>query len=237
MDLALFGITVDLGYVILGVLAYAVGLASVMGYNKLRVATTEKKGSSSRYSADEAVVEAVVMEYTRRLKDYDRVMAEMRAKIDITEARIGAFSQPHTAYVTAQPQQVQAHAPAVSEPVPVTQQHHHSYHQPAAAVVTAGAEGMEKFEGQNGTVDYILKLLAERPRASREVQHAIGRTREHTARLMKKLHDSGLVTREVGSKPFRYAITEAGRQRLGEKAAVVVSHHQQQEGGIRRAAA
>ena len=80
MDIALLGVTVDLNYVILGMLAYAVGLVSVMAYGRLRTVRRD-------YRADDAVVEAVVQEYTRRLRDYDRVIAEMRAKVDIAEAR------------------------------------------------------------------------------------------------------------------------------------------------------
>ena len=193
----MLGVTVDLNYVILGMLAYAVGLVSVMAYGRLRTVRRD-------YRADDAVVEAVVQEYTRRLRDYDRVIAEMRAKVDIAEARINSFSQPHYVQVPVAMSQPQPHAPAVSEPVAVTQR---------APVIE------ERFEGQNGTTDYILKLLAERARTSREVQYAVGRTREHTARLMKKLHDSGLVSRDLNSKPFRYAITEAGRTRLREKPA------------------
>jgi DNA-binding MarR family transcriptional regulator len=91
---------------------------------------------------------------------------------------------------------------------------------PVAVTQHATTAEVEKPAGaQNGTNDYILKLLAERPRTSREVQHAIGRTREHTARLMKKLHDSGLVDRDANSKPFRYKITDSGRERLKEKEA------------------
>jgi hypothetical protein len=208
MDLALLGVTVDLNFVILGVLAYAVGLVSMMAYGKLRMVVSSGR-DHHRYRADDAVVEAVVQEYTRRLRDYDRVIAEMRAKVDIAEARINSFSQqqqPHYVQVpVAMSQPPQPHAPAVSEPVAVTQR-------PPSVIE-------EKFEGQNGTTDYILKLLAERARTSREVQHAVGRTREHTARLMKKLHDSGLVSRDLNSKPFRYTISEAGRARLREKPA------------------
>jgi hypothetical protein len=212
MDLALLGVTVDLNFVILGVLAYAVGLVSVMAYGKLRTVSRR-----DHYRADDAVVEAVVQEYTRRLRDYDRVIAEMRAKVDIAEARINSFSQqPHYVQVpvAAMSQPPQPHAPAVSEPVTVTQR--------APSVIE------EKFEGQNGTTDYILKLLAERARTSREVQHAVGRTREHTARLMKKLHDSGLVSRDLNSKPFRYTITEAGRARLREKPAQLAQNEMEQ---------
>ncbi|MEO9363160.1 MAG: hypothetical protein ABI348_04590 [Nitrososphaera sp.] len=203
LDLPL-NITVDLGVVILGVLFYAGGLVTVMALRRFRESV---KRDNNDYHADDAVVEAVVLEYTRRLRDYDRVIAEMRAKLDIVEVKTQALVQPPQVIVQ-QPapmsQQQAPHAQPVSEPVTVTQ------HPPA--VTTAEVES-----GQNGTIDYILKLLADRPRTSREVQHAIGRTREHTARLMKKLHESGLVSRDVNSKPFRYNITEAGRTRLAKE--------------------
>jgi DNA-binding transcriptional ArsR family regulator len=202
MALDLSFISIDV--VILAVLAYVVGLVSVMAYHRL--------SSSRRYRPEDSVAEAIVMEYTRRLKDYDRAIAEVRARLDVMEIRAQGL-QSHViapANVASQTSQVGSYTRPVSEPVTITQP------QP----VTANAE--ERFEGQNGTTDYILKLLAERSRTSREVQQAIGRTREHTARLMKKLTDAGLVDRQVNSKPFRYTITEAGRARLKGKAAVEV---------------
>ena len=171
------------------VISFLVSLASVMVYTRAKSAFADR-----RYKADEAVVEAVVLEYTRRLRDYDRVLAGLRADVDIIDVR----SLPQV--VSQQSQQPQPHVSPVSEPVAITQQ------------VVVEKEG-------NGTTDYILKLLSERPRSSREVQHAVGRTREHTARLMKKLHDSGLVSRDVNTKPFRYNITDGGRERLKEKLA------------------
>ncbi|AIC16311.1 helix-turn-helix domain-containing protein [Nitrososphaera viennensis] len=210
LDLPL-DITVDLGIVILGVLFYAGGLVTVMALRRFRE-SVKRDNNNNNYHADDAVVEAVVLEYTRRLRDYDRVIAEMRTKLDIVEVKTTqAFVQPHLivqqpAPMSQQQQQQQApHAQYVSEPVTVTQ-----HPQAVTASASAEAEGSQN----NGTIDYILKLLADRPRTSREVQHAIGRTREHTARLMKKLHESGLVSRDVNSKPFRYNITEAGRTRL-----------------------
>ena len=174
------------------VLAFLAGMAGIMAFTKFR-----NTGTKRGYQADEAVVEAVVLEYTRRLRDYDKVIAELRARLDIME--VG--SQP---YVASQSRQPQPHVAPVSEPAPVTQH----------------ATVIEERQENNGTTDYILKLLAERPRTSREVQHAVGRTREHTARLMKKLHDSGLVSRDVNSKPFKYAITGSGHERLKEKTEV-----------------
>ena len=187
VDLSFFGS--DL--VISGVLAFLSGMAGVMVYIKVKGMLEDR-----RYRADEAVVEAVVLEYTRRLRDYDRVIADLRTKVDIMEVR----SQPPQSVISQQSHQPQPHVAPVSEPVAVTQH------------TTVENEN-------NGTTDYILKLLGEKPRTSREVQIAVGRTREHTARLMKKLHDSGLVNRDVNAKPFRYNITDAGRERLKEKAA------------------
>ena len=182
--------------VISGVVAFLVGMASMTIYTKLKTVFEE-----GRYRTNEAIIEAVVLEYTRRLRDYDKVIAELRARVDIIESRV----KPHEV-ISQDSTQQQSHVTLMSEPVTVTQH---------AAI--------EK--EVNSTTDYIFKLLAERPRSSREVQLAIGRTREHTARLMKKLHDLGLVSRYVDTKPFRYNITDAGREMLkkrAEAASVVV---------------
>lgn len=180
--------------VISGAVAFLAGMSCVMVYSKAKNVLMGR-----RYKADETIVEAVILEYTRRLRDYDKVIAEIRTKVDIMEVKA---EPPQT--VTSQFQSVshqpQPHVAPASEPVTVTQH------------ATVEKES-------NGTTDYILKLLAEKPRSSREVQLAIGRTREHTARLMKKLHDSGLVSRDVNTKPFRYNITDAGQERLKERVA------------------
>lgn len=234
LDLSFFSSDV----VMSALLAFFVGMGSVMAYNRLKGA-----GQKRDYRADEAVVEAVVLEYTRRLKDYDRAIAELRMKADLVELRVQQQQQQNQQPVSQraagdvlplppsplQQQQyasrsiLQPHAQAVSEHVAVTQhpiiveernyggEAHYS-----SGNINNGEGGEQQ---QNGTIDYILKLLAERPRTSREVHHAIGRTREHTARLMKKLHDMGLVSRDSGSKPFRYMITDPGRSRLAREKA------------------
>jgi DNA-binding MarR family transcriptional regulator len=66
----------------------------------------------------------------------------------------------------------------------------------------------------NSTIEYILKKLESNPLTTRELQQYIGRTREHTSRLMKKLYDDRFVDRDIGSKPFKYTITNEGRKLL-----------------------
>ena len=49
---------------------------------------------------------------------------------------------------------------------------------------------------------------------SRDIQITVGRTREHTSRLMKKLFEDGLVERNTNTKPYSYSITEKGKRKL-----------------------
>ena len=182
----------DSDLVILGIFAFLGGLAGMVFYTRFKTIFKER-----RYKTNEAVVEAIVLDYTRKLREYDKVISELQTKIDILEDK----TQPQRV-ISQHPSQIQPHVAPVSESVTITQH-----------------PKMEK--EVNSTTDYILKLLAERPRSSREVQFAIGRTREHTARLMKKLHDLALVSRDINSKPFRYNITDAGREMLKKKEKLV----------------
>lgn len=196
IDLAGIAGDVTTNVVMYAALAFFSGMAGLMLYHRLAGAFQKRD-----YHADDGVVEAVVLEYSRRLGDYDRVIADLRTKVDILELRAEAPSQAVTSSVTSQAPQ--HHARVI---LPAVTQH-----------VTS--QDVERPEGQNGTTDYILKMLAERPRTSREVQLAIGRSREHTARLMKKLAASGLVDRDSTTKPFRYTVTDSGHERLKEKVA------------------
>jgi hypothetical protein len=178
----------DGGLVILGIFGFLAGIGGTAVFIRLK-AIFEHGG----YRTNGAVVEAVVLDYTRRLRDYDKVIAELRSKIEILESKIKSQE-----IMSSDPSQAQPHVALTSEPVTVTRY---------------AANEKEV----NSTTDYIFKLLVERPRSSREVQLAIGRTREHTARLMKKLHNLGLVSRDINTKPFRYTITDAGREMLKER--------------------
>ena len=54
----------------------------------------------------------------------------------------------------------------------------------------------------------ILDLLLKGAKTSREIEVSIGRSREHTARLMKRLYEKGYVIRDVSNKPYKYSITD-----------------------------
>jgi hypothetical protein len=67
------------------------------------------------------------------------------------------------------------------------------------------------------TEHYILNLILEDSLTSNEIKKAIGKTREHTSRLMKKLFELKLVDRDTTTKPFKYKLTEQGKKYLGEQ--------------------
>jgi predicted transcriptional regulator len=72
-------------------------------------------------------------------------------------------------------------------------------------------------EKHNATDHYILKLILNDSLTSNEIKQAIGRTREHTSRLMKKLYELKLVDRDITTKPFKYKLTEQGKKYIGDQ--------------------
>ncbi|MCS7126524.1 MAG: winged helix DNA-binding protein [Aigarchaeota archaeon] len=60
----------------------------------------------------------------------------------------------------------------------------------------------------NESIVKALEILTKGPLSAREVSINLGLSREHTARLLKKMVETGLVVRE--GKPYRYKITPTG---------------------------
>jgi hypothetical protein len=60
----------------------------------------------------------------------------------------------------------------------------------------------------------ILRALMGGPKTSGQIRGIIGKSREHTGRLMKALFGRGLVVRNDQNKPYVYEVTEAGRRYL-----------------------
>jgi DNA-binding MarR family transcriptional regulator len=59
----------------------------------------------------------------------------------------------------------------------------------------------------------VLTMLAnEGPKSAPEIGRVVGRSREHTARLMKKLYQEGYIRRDQTRIPFRYSLVERVKQ-------------------------
>ena len=205
-------------------MSFAIGITSVTFYIKLKAFL---KKSSHR--TDNSVVEAVVSEYTSKLEEFGKIIGELKVRIDTVELRMlqSPISQTYNisdvmlatrkdVRTISQPKsQLQEHQSPVSVPMVSTSQLRE--HQPATITPSSIAttdDGNTPTIHYSSTSDYILKLLVEKSRTSREIQTAIGRTREHTSRLMRKLYESNLVSRDNSHKPFGYKITNEGRREL-----------------------
>lgn len=67
--------------------------------------------------------------------------------------------------------------------------------------------------GYQNATEYVLRLITDKPMTSRDIQIMLGRSREHTSRLMKKLFEDDYVVRNMSSKPYTYSITEKGKEK------------------------
>lgn len=64
----------------------------------------------------------------------------------------------------------------------------------------------------------VLALLDEQgPKSAPEIGRHVGRSREHTARLMKKLLDEGYVLRDQSRIPYRYSLSERVKQGMAKQ--------------------
>lgn len=89
--------------------------------------------------------------------------------------------------------------------------------QPEPQVIVKEEKPKERIQNMQfgNATDYVLRLITEKPMTSRDIQITIGRTREHTSRMLKKLFEDGLVERDMSTKPFTYKITDKGLTRIG----------------------
>ncbi|MCW4053611.1 MAG: MarR family transcriptional regulator [Candidatus Bathyarchaeota archaeon] len=63
----------------------------------------------------------------------------------------------------------------------------------------------------------VLEVLSvEGSKTAPEIRDRVGLSREHTARLMKKLYEKGYLERETGKIPFRYSIKEEMKKFLNK---------------------
>lgn len=128
-----------------------------------------------------------------RFSVVDTRIIDLMAKSEVLSSRLG-LSQP--AGIQSRPDSIR--------PVVEMSAVKHVEALKAASQPISHAEGTET-EGK------VLRLLAQGPRTSSEIKEELGKSREHTARLMKMLFDRGLVVRNDRNKPYVYEISESGR--------------------------
>src|ERR671910_3373061 len=199
------------------IVPFLVGLTFGFIYNRISVNIGK---IIPKVHKNTSIINALTSEYARRMEKYDSAIADLCVRLDVIELQ----SQKHL--LTQQLHSTES-TPSVTlgdaslDPSHDQSQHpsFHAYHRPKRVEPLREISGdvSDSNDVQNGTAEYVLKLLDGRSMTSKEVQYAIGRSREHTSRLMKRLCEYGFITRDSNNKPFTYALAEAGQLRLKER--------------------
>jgi predicted transcriptional regulator len=105
---------------------------------------------------------------------------------------------------------VRVPSPATANPVSGNNSNPQTARQPMPVVVNQVQSQRTPNENTDTEVR-VLRLLVDGSKSSAEIKALVGRSREHTARMMKDLFERGLVVRNDRNKPYVYEITESGR--------------------------
>ena len=141
----------------------------------------------------------------QRMDEYERQLVEMRIRMDVLGAGgvdgVTGISQPN-------PNNVKEGGQGASLATKNTKT------VPRSAPGRRTAATSLPDVGHHNITTLVLEMVTNGTKTSRDIQASLGKSREHTARLLKKLYNGGLVERSAGSKPYTYSITDLGRQRL-----------------------
>jgi DNA-binding MarR family transcriptional regulator len=131
----------------------------------------------------------------QRLRKQDERILDMMGRFEVIQSRVSERPTPSVPQPTSRPASIEE--------------------RPALMMETHVIPAQRKSQiVLDDTEMSVIKLLSAKPRSSVEIKELIGRSREHAARMMKTLFDSGLVTRDDSKKPFVYQLTETGRRYL-----------------------
>ena len=172
------------------IVAFAVGIFGMMIYGKIKALSAQK-------TSDPA--------YLSRLEYYERQLIDMKIRMDALDLE---EKEPEEQVL----ERVEAVLEKKASPQ-VQKEPEESKIEPTKPVSKPRMPNMDF----NGIAEHVLGLITTREMTSRDIQITIGRSREHTSRLMKRLFEEGFVQRNNKTKPFTYQITEKGKAKLGNQ--------------------
>lgn len=220
--------------VVMSVTAFIAVFIGVMVFVRLKVKLDKKKGKVDINENQHYIIESVLSKHLKKLDKIMSSIGELKARLDLLESHDSSGTSDVSSSAPS----------ASTRIIPSTTIHAKQYENSSefktdmirgdrvSDITSQDLVNDKSYKytvsdsvGSNSHLDikrsihqetsvYILRLLQETPRSAREIQYNVGKTREHVSRLMKKLHDEGLVDRNMSTKPFIYKITDEGRKLL-----------------------
>lgn len=173
---------------------------------------------TSRSNDYSDILEAIHSSKQSQIDTITHKVNDIQIKLDLIESTLSQFinrSTRDTNFVNTS--QNITDVPNVISPITSSSDiSNKSYPRISHKTLTKNNNPSDLSDKQNATNYYILRILLKKSMTSNEIKNAIGRTREHTARVMKKLYDLKVVDRDTTTKPFKYKLTEQGKMFIEE---------------------
>ncbi len=163
------------------------------------------------------IVKGVISELRDRLGQQDQKILDQQIRLDVIELKLGQLTK-----VLGKEEKEVTKAREISDTASILEEVRNLLRSLGKVEVTLPGKiqrkgefkKVEVLEGLSPTESSVLKLLMEGEQTPKQIQQRIDKSREHTARLMKRLFELGYVTREEKKKPYVYEITEKGKALL-----------------------
>jgi DNA-binding MarR family transcriptional regulator len=160
----------------------------------------ESVGEAAKAATEESAKALRMSEETRsEVKDLSNKMDKATQELEVAKSQIEALSQKRdskerTIEKKAIEEKVKAEPPSTPR----------------------RAEGI--LNKLNSTEFMVLDILDKEGEITvPKIRGRIGKTREHTARLLKKLYDNGFIDRVTGSMPYKYKIRKELKDLIAEQ--------------------
>ena len=202
-------LTANVTIITMVIVPFIIGVLSLVFYMMLR----SVKGYV--FTGDKESINSLVSNYLGKSRYFEKEIAKLHVRLDGIESRLNKSinsGSNKTLAVSSTPHHnvdITSHNHTTHNEL----RNHISTHKEAKSVTVS----QDSLKGYNDVTEYVLNLLIQKSATSKELQNIIGRSREHTSRLLKKLYESKLVYRDFSTRPFRYSVTEEGRRWLNER--------------------
>lgn len=159
---------------------------------------------------------------SERLEYYERQLIDLKIRLDAVEmVRGGAAGtgdggrDEAVSKLAAALSELASREPAAAGAVAGAEEPHAEVREEDLGG-SGGGEAVPKaeFHAYPNPVDYVLHLITNDIITSRDIQVTIGKSREHTSRLLKKMYEDGYLQRDEDTRPYSYSLTQKGLERL-----------------------
>ncbi|MFQ6085860.1 MAG: helix-turn-helix domain-containing protein [Candidatus Bathyarchaeia archaeon] len=156
--------------------------------------------AQANYEESKSTVRNISLAYRRHVDDQNEKIAKLAMRIGVLEGQISEVNRETSVRLEEINRKIDLlpkvpHRPALARPTPKM-----------ALAISVSGELLSKLTDTELTV--IRTLVKEGPKTASQIREIVGKSREHTARLMKKLYEDGFIERDAGRMPFTYRPTK-----------------------------